>query len=108
MVVDKIADFFKSSPNKDFKTQSPEPKTNSNPVKSTVVTGYCIRTGKEIPFNVKQPMTKEAFESWSKFKNEDYPEKYCHFTGEKSDGETSVSRPILKKNWQKAKAVHKF
>jgi len=68
-----------------------------------VVTGYCIRTGKQIPFNSKLPMCDLAFQSWSKFSNSEYPEKYCHFSGELSDGETSYSKPILRKNWSKAK-----
>lgn len=66
-------------------------------------TGFCIRTGIEIPFNVEKPMSYEAFKSWSKYSDDEYPEKFCHFSGEPSNGETSVSRPILKKNWKKAK-----
>lgn len=64
--------------------------------------GYCIRTGVEIPFNPKRPFSNKAFESWNKFKDENYSEKYCHFSGEKSDGETSFSKPILRKNWKKS------
>jgi len=67
--------------------------------------GFCIRTGKKIPFNPERPMSDEAYESWVKFKNEDYPEKFCHFSGEKSNGETSFAKPILRKNWKKAQAV---
>ncbi|MFN4315760.1 MAG: phospholipase D family protein [Chitinophagaceae bacterium] len=69
-------------------------------------TGYCIRTGVEIPFNVEKPLSHEAFKSWSKYGDPEYPEKFCHFSGEPSNGETSVSRPILKKNWKKAKELH--
>jgi hypothetical protein len=69
-------------------------------------TGFCIRTGIEIPFDVNKPMSYEAFKSWSKFGDPEYPEKYCHFSGEPSNGETSVSRPILKKHWKKAKELH--
>lgn len=68
-------------------------------------TGYCIRTGIEVPFNVEKPMSHEAFKSWSKYSDRDYAEKFCHFSGESSNGETSVSRPILKKNWKKAKEI---
>lgn len=68
--------------------------------------GFCIRTGIEIPFNAKKPMTDKAFESWSKYKDENYPEKYCHFSGEESFGETSFVKPILRKNWNKAKEAH--
>jgi len=67
--------------------------------------GYCIRTGIQIPFNIEKPMSYDAFKSWSKYGDKDYPEKYCHFSGEESHGETSVGKPILKKNWKKAKEV---
>lgn len=66
-------------------------------------TGFCIRTGVSIPFNIEKPMSFEAFKSWNKYNDPDYAEKFCHFSGEASNGETSVSRPILKKNWKKAK-----
>jgi phosphatidylserine/phosphatidylglycerophosphate/cardiolipin synthase-like enzyme len=66
-------------------------------------TGYCIRTGVSIPFNVEKPLSYDAFKKWNEFGDPDYPEKFCHYSGESSNGETSVSRPILKKNWKKAK-----
>lgn len=72
---------------------------------SAPVQGYCIRSGKRIPFNPKRPLSDEAYKSWSQFSNPDYPEKYCHFSGEPSNGETTFSRPILKKNWARAKEV---
>lgn len=64
--------------------------------------GYCIRTGAKIPFNPKKPFSSDAFESWNLYKNEDFKERYCHFSGESSNGETSFARPILAKNWNKA------
>lgn len=70
--------------------------------------GYCIRTGVSIPFNVDKPMSYDAFKSWSKYSDPDYAEKFCHFSGEPSNGETSVSRPILKRNWKKAKEIFDF
>lgn len=68
--------------------------------------GYCIRTGTEIPFNIDKPMSYEAYKIWSQFEDPDYPEKFCHFSGEPSNGNTSVSRPILNKNWRKAKEIY--
>ena len=53
-------------------------------------------------------MCDTAFQSWKKFSNNEYPEKYCHFSGELSNGETTFSRPILRKNWTKAKEIHKL
>ena len=67
------------------------------------VTGYCIRTGVQIPFNVERPLSDRAFNSWVQFGDGSYPEAYCHFTGEQSFGETCYDRPILRKNWNKAK-----
>lgn len=67
--------------------------------------GYCIRTGVEIPFNPERPFAYDAFKSWSKYGDESYPEKFCHFTGEASNGETSYSKPILRKNWSRAKVL---
>lgn len=69
-------------------------------------TGYCIRTGKTIPFNPERPLCEEAYNSWAKFSNPDYPEKFCHFSGEPSNGETTFGRPILRKNWTSAKQTH--
>lgn len=67
--------------------------------------GYCIRTGVAIPFNVEKPLSFEAYKKWNEYGDPDYPEKFCHFTGEPSNGETTVGRPIMKKNWKKAKEL---
>ncbi|MDP1747763.1 MAG: phospholipase D family protein [Bacteroidota bacterium] len=66
---------------------------------------FCIRTGVHIPFNIERPFSYDAYKKWNEFANIDYPEKFCHFSGEKSDGETSMDKPILKKNWKKAKEI---
>lgn len=73
------------------------------PVTAASEFGFCIRTRKKIAFDPSQPLSPEALESWNKFKNKEYPEKYCHFSGEPSNGLTSFSKPILRKNWNKAK-----
>jgi hypothetical protein len=65
--------------------------------------GYCIRTGNSIPFNVDKPLSYEAYQVWNQFGDPVYLEKFCHFSGESSNGENSVNKPILKKNWLKAK-----
>lgn len=97
-----------SSSNRD-KTEKKEVKTKPSNLKSTgKQTGYCIRTGVEIPFNIEKPMSYEAFKVWSKYGDSDYSEKFCHFSGESSNGDTSVSKPILRKNWKKAKDIFDF
>lgn len=69
---------------------------------------FCIRTGVSIPFNIKKPYSDGAFKSWIRFSNDEYKEKYCHFTGEESYGETCYKSPIMKKNWRAAKIKFNF
>lgn len=69
-------------------------------------TGFCIRTGASIPFNQEKPLSYEAYKSWNQYGDPNFKEKFCHFSGEPSNGETSVAKPILYKNWKKAKEVH--
>ena len=101
---DKLSDFF----NNKLKTDTSFKKETFISKQATKQMGFCIRTGTQIPFNPKLPMCDTAFQSWKKFSNNEYPEKYCHFSGELSNGETSFSKPILRKNWTKAKETHKL
>ncbi len=64
--------------------------------------GFCVRTGAAIFFNPRNPMTAQAMTSWRKESDGEFPENYCHFSGEPSYGQTSVNRPILQKNLRKA------
>lgn len=106
---------FEISPNIDFaKAKTDELKKDLDVTKKHNETkdsnlkkiGFCIRTGKEIPFDAKHPFSAEAYKNWSKFSNEDYEENFCHFSGEASLGETSFAKPILRKNWKKAKEAY--
>jgi len=105
--IDKLSEFFNDKNYKKVFKNSTHKKEDisKNNIKSK--TGYCIRTGKEIAFNIEKPMQYEAFKMWNKYKNPDFPEKYCHFSGEPSNGKTSVNKPILNKNWKKAKDLFK-
>jgi hypothetical protein len=90
--------------------EKPVKKQNTNPKKSGTVNnnpnsghfGFCIRTGVQIPFNIEKPLCDEAFKTWNYFGNPDFPEAYCHYSGEKSEGITTFNKPILHKNWKKA------
>jgi len=43
--------------------------------------GHCIRCDESIPFNPGRPYCPGDFESWARYENEDYPDKYCHRCG---------------------------
>jgi phosphatidylserine/phosphatidylglycerophosphate/cardiolipin synthase-like enzyme len=65
--------------------------------------GYCIRTGVKIPFDPSRPFGYEAYKVWAQYSDKRYPEKFCHFSGEPSDGKTSMEDPILKKHLKEAR-----
>jgi len=113
--VDQLSDFFENSRGykyggnswKNSKSKKAAGKSKSK-FNSHKPTGFCIRTGKEIPFDPEKPMSAQAFKSWSRYGDPDYKEKYCHFSGEPSNGKTSANKPILKEYWKEAKAVFDF
>ena len=86
----------KAKLNKPAEVESVKPTTDSKD-------GYCIRTGERIPFDLTKPYADKAFKSWSRFKNVDFAEKFCHFSGEPSEGKTTMAKPILGKHWKAAK-----
>ena len=86
----------KAKPNKPAEVESVRPRTDSK-------NGYCIRTGEQIPFDLTKPYTDKAFKSWSRYKNEGFAEKFCHFSGEPSEGKTTMAKQILGKHWKAAK-----
>jgi phosphatidylserine/phosphatidylglycerophosphate/cardiolipin synthase-like enzyme len=87
----------------------PEKKKDNHSWKvASKIDGYCIRTGIKISFNIEKPFSLDAYKSWSQYADRSYPEKYCHFSWEVSNGETSMDKPILKKYWNEAKKIHKI
>ena len=58
-------------------------------------TGFCIRSGDKISFNLKRPYSDKAYKSWAQFGNMDYQESFCHKTGRESKGKTSMRKPML-------------
>jgi hypothetical protein len=65
--------------------------------------GYCIVTANKIPFNVAKPLSESAYKMWVKTRDPNYKGSYCHYSGE--PGETTFSKPILKRNWEKARGT---
>lgn len=108
-ILNNADDFSYIKAPKQEKKEEAKPLTQKVEVKNPKnTTGYCIRTRVEMPFDIKKPLCYEAYKSWSKYKDEDYEEKFCHFSGEPSNGKTSVKKPILSKNWKKAQEIHGF
>ncbi len=89
-------------------TPLPEEKINFQEEPRPVRHGYCIRTGIEIPFNPQMPFSGESYRNWATSGNEYHPENYCHYSGERSYGETCHANPIMRKNWDKARTDFGF
>lgn len=71
---------------------------SSNNVK---LKGFCIRCKSSIKLDHTRPFCIDCYNEWVEWENDYYEEKYDHFTGEKSNGDTSMALPILGKNWKK-------
>lgn len=54
--------------------------------------GFCIRCKAEIPANTMEPYCDRCYQTWNRFKNDDYPEKYCHICG--VENSTSRRKPL--------------
>lgn len=76
---------WKETTTKEKVNNSTEPITTTSDVRRI---GYCIRTGEEIEFNPEKPLSNKAFKMWNKYGDKDYQEKFCHYSGEPSNGET--------------------
>jgi phosphatidylserine/phosphatidylglycerophosphate/cardiolipin synthase-like enzyme len=96
----------KPEPRRERDQSEPRREVNKQESRNKRSSGFCIRSGVEIPFNLERPMSYDAYKVWSQFGNPDYPERFCHFSGESSNGETSVNKPILKKNWRLARETY--
>ena len=55
-------------------------------------TGFCLRCGKEIPFDVERPFCSSDYRSWARYKNEEYEEKHCHACGDEHS--SSMAKPV--------------
>ena len=88
----KLADFPEELDKDTNNDTRPSPEAAKDSEKEM---GYCIRTAARIPFNVLKPFSADAYKSWAEYGNKDYPEKYCHKTGRRSNGKTSMKHPVL-------------
>jgi hypothetical protein len=62
--------------------------------------GYCLRCGKNIPFNTDAPYCPKCYSTWEIYKDDKYEEKYCHRCGEKTD--SSMKKPECTKCYKRA------
>lgn len=54
--------------------------------------GTCIRCGTDVDYDPDKPLCGECFNSWVRFANPDYREKFCHDCG--SETRASMRKPL--------------
>ncbi len=63
--------------------------------------GFCIRCGHEIELNPDRPLCNTCYQSWAKYGDTNYPEKYCHVCGRETN--QSYNKPICYSCYKKVK-----
>ena len=63
--------------------------------------GHCIRCNKSIPYDLKSPYCPSCYRVWSKFKDSNYEEEYCHKCG-KPNEPTTMKRPLCDSCYRKS------
>jgi NMD protein affecting ribosome stability and mRNA decay len=77
---------------KKLPTNGPQSSKTSSEIVAEM--GYCIRCAIAIPFDRANPLCSACYESWNKYKNRNYQERFCHSCGEEE--KTSVEHPFCK------------
>ena len=65
--------------------------------------GYCIRCEKSIPYDLKSPYCSRCYRVWSKFKDSNYEEEYCHKCGTPNEA-TTMKRPLCDSCYRKSRS----
>ena len=93
------------------KAQPPKPMTNAtrrNLEKQTPTSrhravpahGFCVRCRAPLPLNPERPLCDRDFQSWARFGDEDYTEKYCHQCGNAAADTISMRKPRCYDCWR--------
>lgn len=58
----------------------------------SLLEGYCIRCQISIEFNRERPLCGDCFGKWARFRNREFPEKFCHKWG--GPASTTFAKPL--------------
>jgi RNA polymerase-binding transcription factor DksA len=67
--------------------------------------GHCIRCGTEIKLDHSHPLCKKCYQSWSKYSDPTYTEKFCHICGKSN--KSSLEKPVCLSCYKKNKSLFK-
>jgi len=82
----------KEVPQKEVQVVKEPSKIKEAPKNQSSNSGYCIRCSTKMPLNPDRPLCPACFQSWVRFEDPTYPEKYCHICGKES--KQSYEKPV--------------
>lgn len=82
------------------------PQRNPEPSIGIPKVGFCIRDKAAIPASPGKPYCERCYRSWSRFKNDEYAEKYCHICGKEND--STMAKPLCLPCYRQYKDVFEF
>lgn len=87
------------------------PKAGEQPTKKaskpvSISSGFCIRCGAKIELSPMAPYCLKCYNSWKKFGNEEFQEKYCHICGKPN--QSSKIKPSCYECYTVNKSVLEF
>lgn len=78
----------------------------SSSSRSTPTSGFCIRCKADLAANPIKPYCEPHYRSWSRYKNPEYEEKYCHICG--GEFQATMLKPLCLSCYRKYKDVFDF
>ena len=74
---------------------TPSPTRAKAPRQKAV--GHCIRCAAKIDQDPEKPFCRDCWASWAEYKNENYPEKFCHTCAR--PWASSMAKPLCRSCW---------
>lgn len=78
-----------------LENQAPRSRLRTAPTQ-----GFCVRCRVPLPLNPERPLCDRDFQSWARFGDEDYAEKFCHQCGNGHSDTISRRKPRCYDCWQ--------
>lgn len=70
------------------------PARSKKRVEQTDDEGFCIRCAESIPLNPEKPYCADHYREWSKWKNADYKDEFCHGCGDATGA--TLNKPLCR------------
>lgn len=90
-ICDSIIDTAEQDETRTVEEESPKRKSGARVAKNSP-RAFCIRCAVKVIYDEESPLCDKCYTTWSRYKNKDYEEKYCHKCGD--DAGTTFDEPL--------------